>query len=144
MTATEQVLRQKADNDPQGHFRPEGKREQNWVGKNSYAIYPVRGRANTFAFTNRIIRVWLTCECPDKGPHQHDTANGYIYRLIGLTNTGNLIRCGRSFEPRIASIDKESWSWGNWGLKTSTALQAQKICEEAFAGTGIDFAGFVG
>ena len=83
---------------------------------------------------NKIIRVYLTTDLPDRGPHERDTLNGFIYRLIGVRADGDLQHCGWLLEARFDnpqhSDDRAThFSWGLRGIKAASVFEAEAVAK---------------
>ena len=92
---------------------------------------------------------------PERGPHQHDTINGYVYRILVILNeepkdnytprvqTGWFLRGmfkGKVIRDEAGEIIAR-WSWGQGGIVAETVFQAEDLMKEVL---GSRYAGMVG
>ena len=85
-------------------------------------------------------RIYLLAGQPDPGPHERDTRNGIIYRLLAVfpDRPPTIWDARPLFE---SAGHAEAWSWGNVGLKTATVFEAERIAAEVL---GASYCGRVG
>jgi hypothetical protein len=87
-------------------------------------------------------KYFLNSERPSWGPHESDTLNGRVYRLLTIDTNGDIAHVAsyaeRWFDKH--ANDKARWSWGNAAIVAETAYDAEKL---ASAALGDRFAGFV-
>jgi len=92
----------------------------------------------------KIVKVFLHTERPSVGPHEHDTQNGLIYRLLAITDEGTIASCASFLDTRveravrtgdITSEERDSlYSWGNAGIKGQNRYDTEDFAKKVFGG----------
>ena len=92
---------------------------------------------------------------PERGPHQHDTINGVVYRILVILDeepkddhtprvqTGGFLRGmfkGKVIRDEAGEIIAR-WSWGQDCIVASTSFQAENLMKDVL---GSRYAGRVG